>query len=102
MVRPGIRLDRCHQRADVDLGVVGDHGAEAALYLFEQQPHPVGQDLHLLLLQKHAHHTGLVHGLQVEHPVARFTDSAGDEPIRCSKHVYRAGHHTSSSPHTLP
>ncbi|CDZ86838.1 hypothetical protein RHRU231_110013 [Rhodococcus ruber] len=91
-----LRVDGGDERTDVDVRVLGQVGAEAAVHLLEEQAHAVGEDLHLLLLERDAHHPGGVHGLQIEHPVAGFTDGAGDEPVRGPEDMYRAGHRTSS------
>ena len=62
-------------------------GPEPAVHFLEEEPHPVGQYLDLLLLQQDADHPRLVYCLEIERPVAGLTHRPGDESVRSAKYV---------------
>src|SRR4029453_8602401 len=68
-------------------------GPRAAGDLVEELVHPVGEDLHLGLLQGDAHGAGGVVGLlEVEGAVAWLAHGAGDEPARTVEEMDLTGH----------
>ena len=58
----------------------------------EQLLEPLGEDLHLQLLQRDADRAPGTRGLEVEGAVARLADGAGDEALRRVEEVELAGH----------
>ena len=56
--------------------------AGAADDLVEQRVDALGEDLHLLLLQRHRDHARAVARLKEELPLAGLAHGAGDEPLR--------------------
>ena len=89
---PELDVQRCQERAEVsELARLGRHrGTEPPVDLLEQETHPIGEHLDLLLLEQHAHHPRVVHGLEIERPVAGFADRPRNKSIRGAKNMYRA------------
>jgi len=80
---PKFRVDRCDQRAEVfDLGGFRwNRCAEPAVDLNQQRPDALGEHCHLLLLQHHRHHPGVVNRLQVEGAISGLANRPGDESV---------------------
>ena len=84
---PELLDDRLVERllvADADRGDRRDRGVStaAAQRLVEEQVDPLGEDRHLLLLQRHAGDPAALAGLEEEGPLSGLADRAGDEPVR--------------------
>src|SRR4051794_3958129 len=84
---PEVLLDRAGERChvlQVGRGERGDRRLSPGLahHLVEQIVDPLGQHLHLLLLQSDTGHAGPGAGLQVERAVAGLTHRSGDEALR--------------------
>ena len=85
-------------RSSLSTGAAAGTGAappDAAHDLVEQPLDALGEDLHLLLLQRHGHDLGPGPGLQEEHALARLSHGAGDEPVGRVEGVQLSRHRSS-------